>query len=641
MNWVPFLSVLVATLASTAWMGLALGSVLSKMGTESRRAWVPVERWIAAAEVGRASRATVLVMRSISAVGIAVLLVALAMRALQGDDITPLVGWLTLAGIMMFGLGAFVGWICWIMGAGTIAMRLNIARGWTVLAALSPYLWAAILGWSRIGTPIPADAIGRAASAGAARRSRADATPRAATAVEPSSAADSASGDAPTGDAASAATGVEAGKRDTPTGRPASVFGDGTPGGAANGPGAAAAPAFDDRPFGAAGLWPAAKQPPATAKPAADPVSAVEPAPPAVAPTMRAASFVPGESERPAQPGPEPDREANPKPNLKSEPEQGTSAADVSQPDTRDAPTPLAEGDSPAASPYGEAPAPQETLDQPTFEERPPEATSRPVSPYITGPMAPPTDPNDHSLAFGQELVVEPESFVVPQLVAEDHEGGEHADDERESEVQAEYPELPASVLEQSEAPAVPAEPAVPETPTEPDVPAQSASSGVWAPPGATAPPVAASAAVDAEPADVTAVPEPVEGDLPADGDGDDHTVITQRRRDVWVLEVDGGDSYPLPDGEVTIGRATATNADGKHVGVDDATRTMSKRHAKLRLDDGDWRVSDLGSTNGTFVRAEDHTEVEVAPGTEVVIAGVLLLGDLEARIVNRGTSRS
>lgn len=122
--------------------------------------------------------------------------------------------------------------------------------------------------------------------------------------------------------------------------------------------------------------------------------------------------------------------------------------------------------------------------------------------------------------------------------------------------------------------------------------------------------------------------------------DGNDFTVVARRRRDVWVLEVDGGDKYPLAEADVSIGRVAAGPFSGGHVGITDATRTMSKRHARLRLVDGAWMVSDLGSTNGTFVRGEDGREVEVAPGAEAVVDGVLLLGDLEARIVNQGSGR-
>src|SRR5690606_19326118 len=83
------------------------------------------------------------------------------------------------------------------------------------------------------------------------------------------------------------------------------------------------------------------------------------------------------------------------------------------------------------------------------------------------------------------------------------------------------------------------------------------------------------------------------------DSSADDHTVITKRRRETWVLQVENGASYALGQESIVLGRATAAPIAGR-LGVDDPTRTVSKLHAELEPRDGGWWVRDLGSTNGT-----------------------------------------
>ncbi|WP_062210448.1 FHA domain-containing protein [Demequina oxidasica] len=684
MSWIPFLSVLVATVVSIVWMGLALGAVLSKLGMDSGRAWIPVLRWVAAAEAGRVSRVVVGVARSISALGVAILLGSLAMRGMQGDDITNFVAWLTLAGAALFGLGAFVGWIFWIIGAGTIGMRLNIASGWTILAALSPNLWVAIVGWSKIGTPIPSDAIGKAASAAAAQRAFIDAP-------------------APSGAPAGAT----------------SVFGSGAP---------AASPAvrgldtnpFDTTPFANKPLddaapaaipepGPLASHFPSVAMPEADESGPDEMLTSQAEPTLRASQFV---ADAPRSYAPVAD---TPKP------EASVEATRVEVPDDHSdlvMPAVPADLQEPApTSSYASAPAPDDasTLDKPTFDQQPPLDPSRPVSPYITAAAPQHNAGITDAMNFEPELVVPEESFVVPEL--EDDEtvieslevpsptpeapatqaavpnlsmlppgwpgdAGESVVDtqtpaatsptpvspyatpaplagapepepepssapepvlvpEREPEPTpaATEPEPTPAATEPEPTPAA-TEPEPTPAATEPEAatplaatppPARPVPNGVWAAPGAAA--AAVTAAADSSPEQMEPAPDV--------DDADDHTVIAQRRRDVWVLQVEGGDSYPLLEDDVSIGRAAPGSPDGSHVGVNDATRTMSKRHAKLRLVDGVWKVSDLGSTNGTFVRGVDGREVEVAPGSEIVLDGTLLLGDLEALVVNQGSGRA
>jgi predicted component of type VI protein secretion system len=73
------------------------------------------------------------------------------------------------------------------------------------------------------------------------------------------------------------------------------------------------------------------------------------------------------------------------------------------------------------------------------------------------------------------------------------------------------------------------------------------------------------------------------------------------------------GQSFRFDRDELVLGRA----ADADLV-VDDLG--ASRRHAKLtRGPDGDWTITDLGSTNGTYVnRTRVSTPTAVGPGDEI-----------------------
>jgi hypothetical protein len=81
------------------------------------------------------------------------------------------------------------------------------------------------------------------------------------------------------------------------------------------------------------------------------------------------------------------------------------------------------------------------------------------------------------------------------------------------------------------------------------------------------------------------------------------------------------GEELPVPSPVVTIGRAA-----GSDVVIDDDS--VSAEHARLEFDLGAWRITDLGSTNGTAVEG-----VKLAPnvptplpyGTTVRFGGVRL----------------
>ena len=120
--------------------------------------------------------------------------------------------------------------------------------------------------------------------------------------------------------------------------------------------------------------------------------------------------------------------------------------------------------------------------------------------------------------------------------------------------------------------------------------------------------------------------------------DDEDRTIYAQRRRALWVLHVVGGSTYPIED-VTTFGRGAVRPIPGV-LGIDDDTRTMSRLHGELRRYGETWHIKDLGSTNGTFVRAEDGTETTVPIGNAVPVTGTLRFGDLEAEIVHEAAQQ-
>lgn len=140
--------------------------------------------------------------------------------------------------------------------------------------------------------------------------------------------------------------------------------------------------------------------------------------------------------------------------------------------------------------------------------------------------------------------------------------------------------------------------------------------------------------------APIAGMPRPaaasVAASRPGVGDIVEDTVIASRRRPKWALLLPDGSPMELTGDAVVLGRRPVPvhAAPGAQlVTVVDQTRTVSKTHALLRRRADVWMVSDLDSTNGVVVFAEQD-EVDVAPGTEHEVAERFLLGDAELRIV-------
>jgi hypothetical protein len=106
------------------------------------------------------------------------------------------------------------------------------------------------------------------------------------------------------------------------------------------------------------------------------------------------------------------------------------------------------------------------------------------------------------------------------------------------------------------------------------------------------------------------------------------------------------GGEFPLGEGqEIVVGRSS----DLDMVLVEEM---VSRRHARIRMQDGVIHIEDLGSTNGTFVNGEKIQATELREGDRVLIGTSILkvvsVGveepdsrrDLEAVAVRRATAR-
>ena len=84
-----------------------------------------------------------------------------------------------------------------------------------------------------------------------------------------------------------------------------------------------------------------------------------------------------------------------------------------------------------------------------------------------------------------------------------------------------------------------------------------------------------------------------------------------------YALVVEGGPqtglTYVLGDGETSAGR-------GPESDIFLADVTVSRHHAVFNVDTEGLTVTDLGSTNGTYVNGRRHETAALAPGDEVML---------------------
>lgn len=607
----------VGLLIHLVWMGLALGAVLKKLDAPAVQAWIPVLRWIAAARVGRTSTMAVAISRGAALFGGLLAVGALVTSLLtESPDVDNAVLVVALSGTLVWLAGSVTGWVLWIYGAGTIQMRMRAPRGLTWIAAFWPVIWASIMGWGKY----------RVYGGGvAAMGMQAPATQAAAVAAAP--AASPALVTSPSSPLPVRQQLEPSARSAAPTAASASVPATPEPTPARVSPFAALAPEqlrpdlVDPTP--ASPPAPTHDATPPVSVPAPEPVGEPEPVPvrepepdPAAAPTAPPADvspYVAKLSPYLATPDEAPPSSASP---YVTPPPTQPSAPD---------PRPVAPSASPEggpsnpASPADAAPAP--SLDSWVERMRQANASApEPVQPETI--QAEPTQPEPTQ----PEPATAP-TFPTPAPLI-------NAPD-TPSQTQAE-PVAPEHV-EPATAPSPVAPAPTPATPT-PATPIPAPPTP--APPAPTPPqgqpeehPTGASALppVITPPPPAPTPPQPVIAPVPEADDDDDNTVVVRRASKSWALKV-GNASYAIGDTSVVVGRATATSRPGI-LGIADTTKTMSKRHAELIRRGDSWWVRDLGSTNGTYIRAADGSERRIEGSDSQIVDGDLVLGDLVAII--------
>ncbi|MGO2049287.1 MAG: DUF5684 domain-containing protein [Microbacterium sp.] len=102
-----------------------------------------------------------------------------------------------------------------------------------------------------------------------------------------------------------------------------------------------------------------------------------------------------------------------------------------------------------------------------------------------------------------------------------------------------------------------------------------------------------------------------------------------------WRIVLDDGAGFELTASRVVLGRSPAGGPDEQLLAVPDATRTLSKTHARLEFDDAGWHLTDLNSTNGSRVVTAGEWS-ELTPGMRVAFSAAFKLGDVGMRITEQ-----
>jgi|LSQX01.3.fsa_nt_gb hypothetical protein len=112
-----------------------------------------------------------------------------------------------------------------------------------------------------------------------------------------------------------------------------------------------------------------------------------------------------------------------------------------------------------------------------------------------------------------------------------------------------------------------------------------------------------------------------------------DRTIVVARKPSFnWVLELADGTELNL-ENDTIVGRRPEAIDGAFALAIPDATRTLSKSHARLRFDGDVWTIEDLGSTNGLVLISDSGAETELAPRVPTQATTRLLLGTLEVKL--------
>ncbi|MEO7122254.1 MAG: DUF5684 domain-containing protein [Lacisediminihabitans sp.] len=250
----------------------------------------------------------------------------------------------------------------------------------------------------------------------------------------------------------------------------------------------------------------------------------------------------------------------------------------------------------------------------------PPQAPSGPLSAMMASPVAAPVDASEQEPVRSPGFIENPwASPVQPPSAAAKEQVPPAAESARPIMDFPRIVPLPAG----SAVPALVAPPV-----TLPPAPASFAPEATVSPVAPVIPELPVIPSVSSTPQDVVAEPEPEEDD-----DLDETVVVDRRPRVTWSLELDDGRVFPLTATRVELGRKPSSDDSAAQLlAIEDSTRTLSKTHARLILDDGQWTITDLNSTNGVIV-LDDGEETLLEPTASAVVLDRFVLGKVGMRV--------
>lgn len=120
----------------------------------------------------------------------------------------------------------------------------------------------------------------------------------------------------------------------------------------------------------------------------------------------------------------------------------------------------------------------------------------------------------------------------------------------------------------------------------------------------------------------------------PTDDDVDATVVVARKRGVRRVLVLDDGRKFSLSGASIVIGRNPVGDPGEQRLAIADTTRTLSKIHARLVVEEDEWRLTDLHATNGVVVIADDGAEILLDPGESVIGTGRFILGEVGMHVV-------
>jgi hypothetical protein len=138
--------------------------------------------------------------------------------------------------------------------------------------------------------------------------------------------------------------------------------------------------------------------------------------------------------------------------------------------------------------------------------------------------------------------------------------------------------------------------------------------------------------------ADARAVPAPADtgqartGRAAEDDELDQTVMVPPRAGFDWALVLPDGARLAL-ESDIIVGRRPSAVDGSALLQIPDATRTLSKSHARLRLHDERWWVTDLGSTNGLWLLHSDGREEALPPHREMEATPRMRFGTLDVEL--------